>query len=40
MCGISLGNININIIWVIIILILLFNKGIFSEGCGDTCSVC
>jgi hypothetical protein len=39
MCGLSFGNININIIWVIILLIILFGN---KEGgiCGESCSVC
>jgi hypothetical protein len=39
MCGLSFGNININIIWVIILLIIIFNKDL-GIGCGESCSVC
>jgi fluoride ion exporter CrcB/FEX len=38
---ISIGNFNINIIWVIVLLIILYT--IFTNkdsGCTDTCSVC
>jgi hypothetical protein len=43
MCGLSFGNININIIWVIILLIIIFGNKDLGLGCGacsDTCSVC
>jgi hypothetical protein len=40
MCGLSLGNINITIIWVIILLILVFGNGGIGNTCGETCSVC
>jgi hypothetical protein len=40
MCGLNLGSININIIWVIILLIIVFGNGGISFGSNDSCSVC
>jgi hypothetical protein len=40
MCGLNLGSININIIWVIILLILVFGNGGLGGSCSESCSVC